>query len=102
MGNRREQEERRIAEDFRRQLQERALGGRALPALAELLRWLDQNPELLEYLASRFVKENWSTKKLVREIVLSHTYRQSSIGVAETVAADADTPLHKTTLGLSE
>ncbi|MCE9566430.1 MAG: DUF1549 domain-containing protein [Planctomycetes bacterium] len=48
------------------------------------------NPELLEYLASRFVKDGWSTKKLVREIVLSRTYRQSSVGVAETVAADAD------------
>ncbi len=48
------------------------------------------NPELLDYLATRFVKDNWSTKKLVREIVLSHTYRQSSIGAAETIKADAD------------
>lgn len=45
------QEERRVAEDFRRQLQERALGGRSLPGTAELLRWLDQNPELLEQIA---------------------------------------------------
>src|SRR5206468_4999169 len=46
-----EQEERRVAEDFRRQLQERALGGRTRPDTPELLRWLDQNPELLEYVA---------------------------------------------------
>lgn len=47
----REHEERHVAEDFRRQLQERSLGGRALPARAEMLRWLDRNPELLEQIA---------------------------------------------------
>ena len=36
-----EQDERQIAEDFRRQLQERALKGRSRPANAELMRWLD-------------------------------------------------------------
>jgi cytochrome c553 len=36
------------------------------------------HPELLDYLASRLVEEKWSTKRLVREIVLSRTYRQSS------------------------
>ena len=46
-----EQDERRIAEDFRRQLQERALGGRTRPPNAELMRWLDENTELLEYVA---------------------------------------------------
>jgi hypothetical protein len=46
-----EQDERQIAEDFRRQLQERALGGRTRPPNAELMRWLDENPELLEYIA---------------------------------------------------
>jgi hypothetical protein len=46
-----EQDERQIAEDFRRQLQERALGGRTRPPNAELIRWLDENPELLEYIA---------------------------------------------------
>lgn len=45
------QDERQVAEDFRRQLQERALGGRTRPATTELMRWLDQNPELLEYVA---------------------------------------------------
>lgn len=34
-------------------------------------------PELLDYLAAKF-SEDWDTKALVREIVLSATYRQSS------------------------
>jgi len=51
------------------------------------------NPELLDYLATRFVKDGWKTKALVREIVLSRTYRQSSSGAAETVKADADNEL---------
>ncbi len=36
------------------------------------------HPELLDTLAVRFMAEGWSIKKLVREIVLSRTYRQSS------------------------
>lgn len=36
------------------------------------------NPELLDYLAGNFVKNGWSVKNLHREILLSHTYRQSS------------------------
>lgn len=36
------------------------------------------HPELLDYLAIRFVELNWSTKDLVREIVTSRTYRMSS------------------------
>lgn len=36
------------------------------------------NPELLDYLASQFMNENWSTKKLLRQILLSHTYQQSN------------------------
>jgi hypothetical protein len=49
--NTHEPDERRVAEDFRRQLQERSLAGRAHPPTAELLRWLDQNAELLEQIA---------------------------------------------------
>jgi cytochrome c553 len=41
------------------------------------------HPELLDYLATRFVAEGWSIKKLIREIALSRTYQ---------LAADADTP----------
>ena len=40
------------------------------------------DPALLDHLAGEFTKDGWSTKKLVRQIVLSRTYRQSSTGVA--------------------
>ncbi len=33
------------------------------------------HPELLDYLANRFIGDGWSIKKLVRAIVLSHAYR---------------------------
>ncbi len=36
------------------------------------------HPELLDQLAVEFIQNNWSTKWLVREIVLSHTYQLSS------------------------
>ena len=36
------------------------------------------HPELLDTLAVRFTANGWSVKRLVREIVLSRTYRQSS------------------------
>src|SRR5439155_4055101 len=36
------------------------------------------NPELLDYLASRFMEEGWSIKKLHKLILLSATYQQSS------------------------
>jgi len=36
-------------------------------------------PELLDWLASRFVEEGWSIKWLIRTIVLSATYQQAAI-----------------------
>ncbi len=39
---------------------------------------LPSHPELLDYLAQRFVEQGWSTKKLVRELALSHAYRMST------------------------
>jgi hypothetical protein len=36
------------------------------------------NPELLDFLATRFMKEGWSIKKLIREVALSHVYRLDS------------------------
>ena len=36
------------------------------------------HPELLDWLASRFVRGGWSIKRLHREILLSATYQQSS------------------------
>ena len=36
------------------------------------------HPELLDYLARRLIRDGWSTKKLIREIVLTQTFAQSS------------------------
>jgi hypothetical protein len=36
------------------------------------------HPELLDFLATRLVENGWSTKKTIREIVLSRTYQLSS------------------------
>ena len=33
------------------------------------------HPELLDYLAKEFVKQGWSTKKMIRTLVLTRTYR---------------------------
>jgi hypothetical protein len=35
------------------------------------------HPELLDYLAAKLVAEGWSTKRLIREIVLSRTWQQA-------------------------
>ncbi|WP_010586705.1 PSD1 and planctomycete cytochrome C domain-containing protein [Schlesneria paludicola] len=36
------------------------------------------HPELLDHLATRFVREGWSTKSMIRSLVLSRTYQMSS------------------------
>jgi len=46
------------------------------------------NPELLEYLAARFVALRWSPKALIREIVLSETYQASSANTGAGEQAD--------------
>lgn len=46
------------------------------------------HPELLDYLATTFVRDGWSRKKLIREIVLSATYRQSSVPRPELMDRD--------------
>jgi hypothetical protein len=46
------------------------------------------HPELLEYLAARFVKEGWSIKKLHREIMLSAVYGESTQASPEAEATD--------------
>ncbi len=46
------------------------------------------HPELLDDLALRFVKNGWSVKQLVRELVLSATYRQGSQGSEANVQLD--------------
>ena len=48
------------------------------------------HPELLDDLAVRFMDQGWSAKSLVREIVLSATYRQSSRLDQKKQVIDAD------------
>ena len=36
------------------------------------------HPELLDYLARYLIENNWSTKSLIRKIVLSNTYQMST------------------------
>ncbi len=51
------------------------------------------HPELLDYLATRFVDEGWSLKRLHRWIMLSSTYRQSSSDRAGYQARDPENRL---------
>jgi hypothetical protein len=51
------------------------------------------NPELLDYLARRFVNSGWNVKALVREIVLSSTYRQDSSRTPKLMKADPENHL---------
>jgi hypothetical protein len=46
------------------------------------------NPELLDYLAARFVDGGWSLKKLHREIMLSETYQVSAANTPANMEKD--------------
>ncbi|MDZ4774163.1 MAG: PSD1 and planctomycete cytochrome C domain-containing protein [Planctomycetota bacterium] len=48
------------------------------------------HPELLDWLATELVAQGWSTKKLVREIVLSHAYRLDSVSNDKNAAVDPE------------
>lgn len=51
------------------------------------------HPELLDMLACDFMEEGWSTKALVRKLVLSSTYRQASDERGECAAVDPENRL---------
>jgi mono/diheme cytochrome c family protein len=51
------------------------------------------HPELLDYLAARFVAEGWSFKKLHREMMLSSVYMLGADHAAENYAKDPDNRL---------
>lgn len=51
------------------------------------------HPELLDYLARRLIDSGWSTKSLIREIVLSDTFRQSSANSAQGMEKDPENDL---------
>lgn len=50
------------------------------------------NPELLDFLADKFVKNQWSMKQLIREIIHSQTYQQAAQTASE---KDPDNSLFK-------
>jgi hypothetical protein len=52
------------------------------------------HPELLDYLAARFVENNWSIKSLHREIMLSEVYRLSAAPVPTSEKIDAENRLY--------
>src|SRR5262249_57960434 len=51
------------------------------------------HPELLDYLALRFVRDGWSVKKMIRLLVLSRAYQMSSVGRAGASAVDPENRL---------
>ncbi len=51
------------------------------------------HPELLSWLADFFIKRGWSRKELIRKIVTSQTYRQSSRHRLEYASSDPDNRL---------
>ncbi len=51
------------------------------------------HPELLDYLAARFMENGWSQKQLIRALVLSRAYRMSSSQNATAEAKDPDNRL---------
>ncbi|MFN0212782.1 MAG: PSD1 and planctomycete cytochrome C domain-containing protein [Saprospiraceae bacterium] len=51
---------------------------------------LPTHPELLDWLAVDFMEHNWDVKRLVRQILVSATYRQSSEITGQHLALDPD------------
>jgi hypothetical protein len=51
------------------------------------------HPELLDWLASEFMARHWSTKQMVRLMVTSATYKQSSLARPELTERDPDNSL---------
>ena len=51
---------------------------------------MPSHPELLDWLALDFMNNGWNIKRLVRQIVLSATYRQSSVITEDKLAADPE------------
>ncbi|MDG2224639.1 MAG: DUF1553 domain-containing protein [Rubripirellula sp.] len=51
------------------------------------------HPALLDFLAAKFVRNGWRVKPLVRELVLSHAYNQSSAYDENSIAVDPENRL---------
>jgi hypothetical protein len=54
---------------------------------------LPSNPELLDWLAVDFKTHGWNVKRLVKQIVMSATYRQSAVITPEKLKNDPDNVL---------
>jgi hypothetical protein len=52
------------------------------------------HPELVDWLASRFVEDGWSIKNLHRLILLSSTYQENAAGNPQYADLDPDNKLH--------
>lgn len=51
------------------------------------------HPQLLDHLATRFVQDGWSVKRLIRAVVLSRTYQLSSAASEELLEQDSTNSL---------
>lgn len=51
------------------------------------------HPELLDYLARRFVENGWSTKSLIKDIVMSRVYQLDTVHAEENFQIDPDNKL---------
>lgn len=54
---------------------------------------LPTHPELLDWLAVDFMENGWNVKRLVKQMVMSATYRQSSVVTPEKLQKDPDNNL---------
>jgi hypothetical protein len=54
---------------------------------------MPSHPELLDYLAVSFMKSGWNIKKIMREMVMSATYRQSSYADKNRINRDPENSL---------
>ena len=54
---------------------------------------LPTHPELLDWLTDQFIKDGWDLKALHRRMVLSATFRQSSVTTADAAARDPENQL---------
>ena len=51
---------------------------------------IPSHPELLDYLTVSFIESGWDVKALIRQIVLSKTYRQSSVATPQEFEKDPE------------
>ena len=72
-----------LAAPFRR-------GDRGTPSNFGKLGALPSHPELLDWLADRFLRDGWSIKELHRRILLSAVYQQSSVAGPELLRRDPE------------